>query len=213
MRIFIRTSSRVLKKISVGDGEVTEYGYVRVSTLKQDLGVKVQLDAMEKLNIKNKNIVIDKISGTKDDRPNLAKLIKKMKKGDVLYIYKLDRLTRRVKKMTELVELFNKRGIEMVSLTQPINIKSAEGRCQCYIFTAIAELEVENLRARTRAGLNKSTKKGGRKSIPDKVIKEAVKLNLLGEMTNIEIANELEISVTTLYRYLRKERSFCKVSD
>ncbi|WP_421000819.1 helix-turn-helix domain-containing protein [Carnobacterium maltaromaticum] len=81
------------------------------------------------------------------------------------------------------------------------------------MFTAIAELEVENLRARTRAGLNKSTKKGGRKSIPDKVIKEAMKLNLLGEMTNIEIANELEISVTTLYRYLRKERSFCKVSD
>lgn len=56
---------------------MTEYGYVRVSILKQDLGVKVQLDAMEKLNINNKNIVIDKISGTKDDCPNLAKLIKK----------------------------------------------------------------------------------------------------------------------------------------
>lgn len=187
---------------------MTEYGYVRVSTLKQDLGMQVQLEAMKNRKIEDCNIVVDKVSGTKDDRPNLARLIKQMQKGDTLYIYKLDRLTRRVRKMTELVELFNEKEIKMISLTQPININSAEGRCQCYIFTAIAELEVENLRARTRSGLKKSTKKAGRKGIPDKVISEAFKLNRIGELTNEEIANKLEISITTLYRYLKKSRNF-----
>ena len=183
---------------------MAEYGYVRVSTMKQDLGMQVQLDAMKNVKIREGNIVIDKVSGTKDDRPNLEKLVKLMKKGDILYIYKLDRLTRHVRKMTELVELFNERGIKMISLTQPININNAEGRCQCYIFTAIAELEVENLRARTRSGLRKSKKKSGRKGISDNVVREVIKLNSVGEMTNMEIANKLGISITTLYRYLKK---------
>lgn len=60
---------------------MAEYGYVRVSTMKQDLGMQVQLDAMKNVKIRDGNIVIDKVSGTKDDRPNLEKLVKLMKKG------------------------------------------------------------------------------------------------------------------------------------
>ena len=89
-----------------------KFGYARVSKNEQSLDVQIQ-----KLTAAGcDEIFQEKISGAKDDRPQLKALMEKLRKGDILCVVRLDRLGRRMMKLVDLINEFKEKGIEFVSL-------------------------------------------------------------------------------------------------
>lgn len=181
-------------------------GYARVSTKDQNL--ELQLDALTKAGCEI--IFQEKVSGSKADRPELAKMIAQLRKGDVVCIYKLDRLGRSLKNLLELVAGFEKREVGLRSLTDAIDTTTPQGRLVLNLFASLAEFERDLIRERTKAGLEAARargRKGGRRS---GLSAESQKKSMLAEMYYKEeklgvdeIAKTVGISKMTLYKYLR----------
>ncbi|AXE21948.1 resolvase (plasmid) [Runella rosea] len=181
-------------------------GYARVSTKDQNL--ELQWDALTKAGCEM--IFQEKASGIKADRPELEKMMSQLRKGDVICIYKLDRLGRSLKNLLELVAEFEKRGVGLRSLTDSIDTTTPQGRLVLNIFASLAEFERDLIRERTKAGLEAARargRKGGRRS---GLSAEAQKKAMLAEMYYKEeklgvdeIAKTVGISKMTLYKYLR----------
>lgn len=181
-------------------------GYARVSTKDQNL--ELQWDALTKAGCEM--IFQEKASGIKADRPELEKMMSQLRKGDVVCIYKLDRLGRSLKNLLELIAEFEKRGVGLRSLTDSIDTTTPQGRLVLNIFASLAEFERDLIRERTKAGLEAARargRKGGRRS---GLSAEAQKKAMLAEMYYKEeklgvdeIAKTVGISKMTLYKYLR----------
>ena len=125
-------------------------GYARVSTHDQNLDS--QLDALQKADCEQ--IFQEKITGKSKDRPELLSCLKALRKGDVLIVWKLDRLARSLKDLVEIITDLNQREIGFKSLTEAIDTTSATGRLVFHIFGALAEFEHSLIRERTIAGLD-----------------------------------------------------------
>ena len=181
-------------------------GYARVSTREQNLDL--QLDALSKAGCDK--IFSEKVSGVKD-RPELFSALEFLRKGDVLVVWKLDRLGRSLKDLITIVDSLSLREIEFKCLIDGIDSSTSIGRCQLAIFGALAQYERDILIERTFAGLEAAKEKGrigGRKKgLSDdakKVALAAKKLYELRENSPDEICKLLKISgKPTLYRYLR----------
>ena len=186
-------------------------GYARVSTHKQDLGLEVQIEALKHCD----QLFIEKESGSYDARPelekalNLAKSFSKNGKQVTFTIYKLDRLTRSMFKLLEIIEQLNKHHIQLVSLHEKLETDSLIGRLLCMILGFVAESELENLRFRTREGLRKAKEKGirlGAKRI-EKAKEERVLDLYLHTNTSIRnIAKAERISTSTVYKVLERNK-------
>lgn len=176
-------------------------GYARVST--QDQNLDLQLKALTKAGCKK--VFDDKISGSRAERPGLAKALEILRKGDTLVVWKLDRLGRSVKNLVELVGDLHKQGIQFKSLTDSIDTGSPSGRFFFHVMASLAEMERELTVERTRAGLEVARRlgrKGGRKRLmTDSKIKSARKL-LANGVPPSDVAKNLGVSVPTLYRWL-----------
>lgn len=175
-------------------------GYARVSKIDQDL--ELQIQALQ--NYGCEKIFTDKMSGSKVQRPGFDAALNYLREGDILVVWKLDRLGRTMKGLIDLVENLDKRKIDICSITDNINTKGSAGRFFFHIMAAFAVMERELNRERTRAGLEvarRAGKKGGRpKIMTQKKIKVAK--SLLNEgMTIKDISQILGVSVPTLYRY------------
>src|SRR5690606_8305185 len=112
-------------------------GYARIST--QEQSPDLQLDALQQAGCKK--ILEEKVSGAKRDRPQLAEALKYMRSGDVLVVWKLDRLARSLKQLIETVENLEKQGIGFRSLTENIDTTSPSGKLVFHLFGALAEFE------------------------------------------------------------------------
>jgi DNA invertase Pin-like site-specific DNA recombinase len=124
-------------------------GYASVSTDDQDSAL--QRDALTKAGCEK---IFDEImSGARADRPQLRAVLDFARKGDVLVVWKLDRLARSLTQLITTVEQMEKRGVGFKSLTETIGATSAGGRLIFRIFGALAEFERAIIRERTRAGL------------------------------------------------------------
>ena len=181
-------------------------GYARVST--QDQNLEMQLDALQ--NIGCEKIFQEKASGIKSDRPQLAAMQLILREGDVIYIYKLDRLGRSLKHLLEMTSDFEKRGIGMVSINDSIDTTTAQGRLIFNIFASLAEFERDLIRERTKSGLEAARARGRKGGRSRGLSKEAEKKAMLAQtlynerkLGVNEIAADLEISKMTLYKYLR----------
>ena len=124
-------------------------GYARVST--QDQSMDLQKDALTKAGCKE--VFEDIISGSKSEREGLDKLLKYVRPGDTIVVWKLDRLGRSLKHLIELIQMFNDRGIGFKSIQENIDTTTASGKLFLHIFGALAEFERELIRERTLAGL------------------------------------------------------------
>ena len=124
-------------------------GYARVSTTDQNLDL--QIDALTKVGCEK--IFDDKISGTRADRPGLARAMELLRKDDTLVVWKLDRLGRSVKNLVDLVADLQKQGIHFKSLTDSIDTGTPSGRFFFHVMASLAEMERELTAERTRAGL------------------------------------------------------------
>ncbi|WP_285546212.1 recombinase family protein [Dyadobacter frigoris] len=181
-------------------------GYARVST--QDQNLEMQLDALQKIGCEK--IFQEKASGIKSDRPQLAAMQLILREGDVIYIYKLDRLGRSLKHLLEMTSDFEKRGIGLVSINDSIDTTTAQGRLIFNIFASLAEFERDLIRERTKSGLEAARARGRKGGRSRGLSKEAEKKAMLAQtlynerkLGVNEIAADLEISKMTLYKYLR----------
>ena len=175
-------------------------GYARVSTNDQNLDL--QRDALQK---SCKKIYEDTISGSRRDRPGLERALEDLREGDTLVVWKLDRLGRSVKDLVELVGDLEKRGVHFQSLTDAIDTSTPAGRFFFHVMASLAQMERELLIERTHAGLAAARAQGrvgGRKPkmTPSKL--KAAKRLLESGAAPKDVANDLGISVPTLYRWI-----------
>lgn len=179
-------------------------GYARVSTVDQNLNL--QTDALLKSGCKE--IFEDTISGSKAEREGLDKLLKYIRHGDTVVVWKLDRLGRSLKHLIELVQMFNERQIGLKSIQENIDTTTASGKLFLHIFGALAEFERELIRERTIAGLRAAAergRKGGRpRSLDENKIEQARALHR-SKIPVTEICRTLGISKGTLYRNLSSQ--------
>ena len=131
-------------------------GYARVSTRDQNLDL--QVDALRAAGCER--IYQDVTSGAKTARPALDELFGQVRAGDVLVIWKLDRMGRSLKHLVEMVGDLIDRKVGLLSLNDPIDTTSAQGRFVFNLFASLAEFERELIRERTNAGLEAARSRG-----------------------------------------------------
>ncbi|MEM8516067.1 recombinase family protein [Janthinobacterium sp. CAN_S7] len=176
-------------------------GYARVST--QDQNLELQREALTKAGCQK--VFEDKVSGTRADRPGLAKAQEILREGDTLVVWKLDRLGRSVKQLVDLVGELHKQSIQFKSLTDAIDTGTPSGRFFFHVMASLAKMERELIVERTRAGLDVARqlgRKGGRKpKMTESKIESAKKLLTSGVPAK-DVAKNLGVSVPTLYRWV-----------
>ena len=176
-------------------------GYARIST--QDQNLELQLEALVKAGCQK--VFEDKVSGTRADRPGLAKALEMLREGDTLVVWKLDRLGRSVKQLVDLVGELHKQDIQFKSLTDSIDTGTPSGRFFFHVMASLAEMERELIIERTRAGLEVARKLGrigGRKLKMTKSKLETAKRLLDSGVPPKDVAKNLGLSVPTLYRWI-----------
>ncbi|KWS33466.1 resolvase, partial [Pseudomonas amygdali pv. ulmi] len=152
----------------------------------------------------------DVASGSKTARPALDELLGQVRAGDVLVIWKLDRMGRSLKHLVELVGNLIERKVGLLSLNDPIDTTSAQGRLVFNLFASLAEFERELIRERTQAGLSAARARGRMGGRPKGLTPRAQATAMVAETLYRErklsvaaIAQKLHVSKSTLYSYLR----------
>lgn len=176
-------------------------GYARVSTDEQDLAL--QLDALTRAGCER--TFTDKASGASNNRPGMEQLLSHIRSGDSLVVWKLDRLGRTVKGLVDMVAGLETKGIQFRSLTDGIDTSTGPGRFFFHIMAALAQMERELISERTRAGLTAAKargKQGGRNPKMTKAKLLAAKKLLTVGTSPKEVAEQLGISIPTLYRWI-----------
>ncbi len=178
-------------------------GYARVSTDDQTLAL--QLDALQEVGCET--VFRDTISGAKTERPGLTKALEHVRSGDMLVVWRLDRLGRSLSHLIELIQTLEGRGVGFKSLTEQIDTTTSGGKLIFHIFGALAEFERNLIRERTMAGLQAARargRKGGRPKKPNTDTKIVMAKRLHADPNNsiADICQTLGVSRATLYRYL-----------
>lgn len=182
-------------------------GYARTSTSPQDHAL--QLDALQAAGCER--VFVETGSGSRSDRPELAKLLSEARKGDQIVVWRLDRLARILCHLIELSADLQRRGIGFRSVTESIDATTPSGRFMFHILAALGQMEVEIIRERTRAGLaaaDSRGRRGGRPAALDETKVRAAKAMLSsGDMSAAEVARQLGCAPSTLYRHVPGGRS------
>src|SRR3954465_9092605 len=189
--------------LRTGRLDVPLIGYARVSTVDQDLAL--QRDALHQVGCTR--IFEDfGVSGAKTERPALTAALAYIREGDVLVVWKLDRLGRSLAHLIDTVSDLEKRGIGLRSLTAAIDTTTPGGRLIFHIFGALGQFERDLIRERTRAGLAAAAargRKGGRKPAVDAEKLARARSMVAKGLTVREAAIRLKVGKTALYEALR----------
>lgn len=182
-------------------------GYARVST--RDQSPALQLDALRDAGCDR--VYMEKASGAQRDRPELKAALDYLRAGDTLMVWKLDRLARSVRQLVETAADLQRRDIGLKVLTQAIDTTTSGGRLVFHVFAAVAEFERELGLERTHAGLAQAKamgRRGGRKpAIGPAEIKRARAMLADPTITVGEVAQQLGVQPSTLYRHIPGGRS------
>lgn len=135
-------------------------GYARVSTSDQDL--TVQVEALRKAGVDDAHLYTDKQSGKTMRRRGLEHALLDARPGDVLVVYKLDRLSRSMKDLLHLSERLHRDGIELRSLNDPVDTTSPMGKFYFHLMAALAEFERSLIGWRTKKGMEAARERGAR---------------------------------------------------
>ena len=179
------------------------FGYARVSTREQQL--ERQMDALAGYDCAE--ILSERISGVKAERPELARLKDKARQGDTVGVESFSRLGRSLPDLLELIRYFTDKGVKLVSIKENFDTATPQGKLMLTMFQAMAEFERDLIAQRTKEGLESARlrgRKGGRPRKKAKDVERALKLYHCGEYSVKEIAGMTGVSGATLYRYLRK---------
>lgn len=181
-------------------------GYARVSTKDQVLDL--QIDALDKDGCDM--IFKETASGAKTDRPELQKMLHHLRKGDVVVVYKLDRLGRSLKHLLEVVAELNLKEVGLRSINDAIDTTTPQGRLFFNVSASFAEFERDLIRERTKSGLEAARARGRKGGRRQGMTKDAEQKAILaetyykeGKMGVNQIAKEIGVAKMTLYKYLR----------
>ncbi len=182
-------------------------GYARVSTNEQTLDL--QLDALHKAGC-NEKTYKDKISSTKEHRPELEKALDQLREGDTLVVWRLDRLGRSLQELIGLVQGIRAKGADFKSLTENIDTTTPGGKLVFHFFGALAEFERDIIQGRTKAGLEAARARGrtgGRPKLATDAAKRK-KIEMARALHNDpghsieDICRMLHVSRSTFYRWV-----------
>lgn len=182
---------------------MTVYGYARVSTLEQNTAA--QLAAFKRAGIHH--VVQEKRSAVKD-RPELERLLRLLQSGDVLVVYKLDRLARSVSHFVKVFDVLKGRGVGFRSLTEAIETDTPQGRMFLHLLSAFAEFERELIRERCLAG-QRAARAAGRtwgvkRALSDEETAQAVAAWRSGWYTQAVLADMLGISQACMRDHIHR---------
>lgn len=178
-------------------------GYARVSTSDQRLDL--QLDALTRAGC---DLVFQDhgISGAKDKRPGLDRALAELCEGDILVVYKLDRLGRSVRHLTTLMEAFEQQNIHFCTLTEGINTNTPGGRLVYHLFASMSEFVRDLISENTVNGLAAARARGAIIGRPKKLamrdVKELQERRQDG-WTLDQLAAAYEVSLSTIQRHLK----------
>jgi DNA invertase Pin-like site-specific DNA recombinase len=181
-------------------------GYARVST--QDQHLRLQQDALNSAGCIK--IFTDTISGAKQERQGLKDALNFLREGDILVVWRLDRLGRSLKDLIERLTELHNRNIGFKSLTESIDTTTSGGKLIFHIFGALAEFERDIIRERTNAGLTAARARGKKGGRPKSPLSEGKKLQMARKMYEDktmsvgDICKGLNIPRSTFYKYVRE---------
>ena len=132
------------------------FGYARVST--DDQVLDAQVDALSAAGAER--IFMDKISGSRRQRPELDRMVDQLRPGDVVVVTKYDRLSRSLQDLLAIVDAIQGKGAGFRSLAEDIDTTTPAGRLVFHVFASIAQFERERISERTREGLAAARKRG-----------------------------------------------------
>lgn len=174
-------------------------GYARVSTVDQYLDL--QRDALQQAGCRV--IYEEAVSSKSSARPELAQCLKALRAGDILVVWRLDRLGRNLRDLVKIVADLEQHGVHFESLTEQIETSSAAGKLVFHVFAALAEFERGLIRERTHAGLAAARARGragGRKpKLDERQVREIKALLRDPDIRVADVARRYGVSRTTLY--------------
>lgn len=177
-------------------------GYARVST--EDQKLHLQHDALQTVGCDK--TFDEKVSGAGVQLPGRDELLEYARPGDVVVVWKLDRLGRSLRDLIEIVTALNERGIGLRSLHESIDTTTPAGKLTFHVFAALAEFERDLVRERTRAGLaaarDRGAKLGRPKSLGPEQVEMARTLMANPKLSAKQVAEQLGVHRATLYRSL-----------
>jgi DNA invertase Pin-like site-specific DNA recombinase len=191
-----------------------KFGYARVSTHEQCLDIQI-----EKLTAAGcDEILQEKISGAKEERKELSRLLDKLRPGDTVCVVRLDRLGRRMLQLVKLINEFKDKKINFVSLENNIDTSTAMGMVIFNIMAAISEMERELIRERSKAGLEAAARRGRKGGRPPSLTPE--KKDLLITLLRNEdafswqqICKMVGITRSVYFRSVREISSFPSIES
>ena len=149
-------------------------GYVRVSTADERQSTDLQRDALRTAGVDERHVYEDKVSGGRDDRPGLKACLDHLKAGDVLVVWRLDRLGRSLTHLVKIVAELLSRGVGLRSLSETIDTTTATGELVFHLFASLAQYERALVRERVVAGLEAARRRGRRGGRPRRLDAERV---------------------------------------
>ena len=183
-------------------------GYMRISSTDgKRQNTDLQLDALLKYNVDERNIYKDLASGIKDNRKGLLEALKYLQKGDTLVVWKLDRLGRSLSHLVKLINELKEREVEFCSLTEGINTSTVSGQLQFHIFASLAEFERSLIQERVNAGLESARRRGrrgGRPKVLDKEKIDHIIESLNDGMSKAAICRNFNVKRSTLIDTLNR---------
>lgn len=185
---------------------MSSIAYVRVSTAEQN--EQRQIEALEKHHIDK--WFIEKVSGKDTNRPRLQDMLDYIREDDTVYIHDFSRLARSTKDLLEIVELFQKKNVHLVSNKENLDTSTPTGKLMLTMIAAINEFERQNLLERQREGIAIAKKagkyKGGQvKKIDEKMFNAAYEKYKTRQINKVQFAKELQISRPTLDKLLKEK--------
>lgn len=182
-------------------------GYARISTDDQHL--HLQRDALQQAGCTR--IYQERVSGAKAERPGLSQLLEVARSGDVVVVWRLDRLDRALKDLIQTVEVLENRGIKLHSLQEAIATSSSGGKLIFHLFGTLAEFEPQLIQELTQAGLVAARARGRLGGSPKALdpTKRQLAVQLYNERKHkiTEICQMMGISKPTLYNYIEEASS------
>lgn len=180
---------------------MVKIGYARVSTKDQNLDM--QIKALKKAGCVK--IYTEKMSGKKRNRPVLNSMLKQIKPGDTIVIWKIDRIARSATHMCEITDKLKKKKVVIISITDGIDTSTPFGEIFIKFAGVFAEMEISNRRERTIEGIRNARNKGktlGRPAGPSRPeIVDTIRTLKKKGMNNKDIISQMNISYATFYRY------------
>jgi len=177
-------------------------GYARVSTLEQDEAL--QRDALVAVGCQR--VFVDKASGKLEHRPALDAMLAQLRPGDVVTVWRLDRLGRSLRHLIDVVSDLEARGVAFRSLTEALDTSTPGGKLTFHLFGALAEFERDLIRERTMAGLAAARARGsvgGRPTVmTTEKIAVAKAMYASGDHDVAAIARVVGVSRASVYRAL-----------